>query len=95
MQTINEFTWRQREDQDRTRIQVRDSEVRVGEYYTYRGTNTITKFADYKAYVNKITPYLIVMDIVLDSFGIYGIPRSYCVAIRRSELGRTERLYRR
>ena len=99
MQTINEFHWGLREDRSIKMEQVREKDIKVGKHYIYRGANTITRFADYNAVVKKITPFLIVMDICIDQSSTpmerLGVARSYSIAIQRSELGRSERLYRR
>lgn len=98
MRIVNESNWGEREDKRIKMPQVKNSEIRVGDRYLYRGANTITRNATYSADVKKITPFIVVMDITIDQTSApierYGIAKTYSVAIQRSEIGRSERLYK-
>lgn len=95
---LNSQHWIQKENETNL-IMVRDSEIEVGERYEYRSPRTITKNATYYADVKQITPYIVSVDLTIDqtlsNIERYGVPRSYSWAIRRGDIGRTERLYRR
>lgn len=99
--TLNDENWQARETTERPAlVQVRDNEVKVGAYYIYRGKSTLTN-ATYLARVEKITRWLFVLEITIDQstdFGEeakLGRPKKYTWAIQRTDLGHTERLYRR
>ena len=97
---INETNWQQRENEKGTLVCLRDTELKVGAYYIYRGRSSITP-ATYLARVEKITRWLVVLQVTIDQSTDFeeeaklGVPSSYCTAIRRTDIGRTERLYRR
>ena len=98
MQMLNEENWMARDDAlgDSKMVQVRDSEVKLGGHYEYRGRSAITPYLTYEATVIKITRHMFILDLKakkdIDSLGE---PIPYCFAIPRIELGKTERLYRR
>ena len=97
---LNDTNWQQRENQKSLLVCLRDSELKIGAYYIYRGKTSITP-ATYLAKVEKITRYLVVIQVTIDQTTDIeqdtklGRPSSYCTAIRRVDIGRTERLYRR
>ena len=97
---LNDTNWQQREDQKSPLVCLRDSDLKIGAYYIYRGKTAITP-ATYLARVEKITRWLVVLQVTIDQSTDFedeakmGRPASYCTAIRRVDIGRTERLYRR
>ena len=99
--TLTDENWQIRETTERPAMtMVRDSEVKLGAYYLYRGRSTITN-ATYLAKVEKITRWLFVLEITIDQSTDFeeeaklGKPQKYTWAIQRTDLGRTERLYRK
>ena len=92
MQILSDDLWQKRED-ELNLIQVRLKEIQIGDHYIYRSANSITKGATYDAEIVKITQCLIVVDLLLADDR--SMMQSYRTAIQISELGRTERLYRR
>lgn len=95
---LNAKHWME-QDKHPNLVLVRDSEIEVGERYEYRSPTTITHNATYYADVKQITPHNVIVDLTIDQSSApierYGIARTYNWSIRRCDLGRTERLYRR
>lgn len=98
---LNEMNWQQKEaEKGRRLVLLRDSEIKVGAYYIYRGRSTVTP-ATYLARVEKITRWLVILEITIDQNTDFeeeakmGRPQKYTWAIQRTDIGRTERLYRR
>ncbi len=98
---LNEDNWQANEARIRgpKAALVRDSDLKVGKYYIYRGRSTITN-ATYIAKVEKITRWLVVLEVTIDpqtdlgEEAKMGAPSKYCTAIQRTDIGRTECLYK-
>lgn len=98
MKPLSSENWMEKENKSKL-IMVRGSEIKVGDRYEYRSPTTITRNATYRADVKAITPFNVIVDLTIDQSSApierYGIARTYSWAIRRIDIGRTERLYRR
>ena len=94
---LNDENWQRREDQKTDGwVQVRDSEVKLGGRYQYRGRSAITPSLIYDAKVIKITRHLFILDVkARKNDESLGEPIGYSIAIPRIDLGKSERLYKR
>ena len=74
------------------------SRIRVGDRYDYRGRGSTTFGALYSAEVLDVHTHTITLWITIDQasapIGRYGAARGYRIALQKSEIGRSERLYK-
>lgn len=75
------------------------SRIRVGDCFDYKGKNTPTYCALYDAVITGMTDKLLIMSITIDQDYIdrakFGASRAFPWAINKSDVGKTEMLFKR